>query len=1140
MMKKPRTTRLCSGIEILESRIAPAAVTLSFFDQDGKAVSITSSKGTLAQLQTAVGVAPAATAAGVINLALGVAGNVFKGADLTITAGASTSDGVLTRVEFINAAGLDLGKVTIDGELDRINVGDTNSATTAINTITVDSWGNGEAYDSVVVGGINSLTVKNDFNGAYLKVGGSDSDNATPPAHTTDGQGRIGALFIGGSLLGSARENGGHIWATGDIPTVTVAGSVRGFTDVTPPSQPPTGQDFSGRIFSGGVINTLLIGTDGGNGGVIGGGGAFSGQIASAAGIRTVTIKGTIQGGIGLESGAIGAAGDIGMVTVTGAIIGGGGDRSGALLSSSSIKSVNLGGDLIGGPGFNSGAIGSILGIGTVAISGDIVGGDGVSSGQVVSHGMIKSVTVENVIGGSKFESGGIGSLKALGTILVKGSLYAGTGARSGIIATEQESSVRDFSETPLPPANAPIGSVTILGSIHGDLFPADAYEPGGYRAGSILSSGQLGPVVVQGDVIGSDGYESGAIVSNRGITSVKIGGMVGGGYGGQSGAIIARGSLGPVSIGDPNFYGEGESGSFAGHGIEGGSGFRSGAVIAGQISKIDVYGDLAGGFGDRSGVIETTDYGVAGKIGPVYIRGSVIGGGVTSEIRHDIVATGGLGTGVAEAYSGAILSSGAITSVLIGADVIGGSGEGSGSIMSKLDMGSVKIGGSIEGGYGDYSGSIISQAKITSVSVGQSLRGGDGAASGFIGSGGNMGNITIGAGAKSGAGDIVGGYGARSGSVESSSKLAKIDVFGAVLGGNGAFSGSIRTVHTESAPGGDMGPVFIARSLVGDLLSSPGAMDSASIISSGKIASVIIGDPRDSDVESGSGSGNVIGGAADRSGSIRSESDMGPVRIAGSVCGGIGGDTGRIQSGGKLANVSIGIGAAGGSLLVGYGDRSGSILAGGNLAAVTIADLLQGGVGTGSGFVASGATLGSFQARWVSGGGDFSRPRISATDKITAVTIEDSVFNADILAGYGTGGLTEEQNPDAQIGTVKIGALSSVGEVEIGRMEGTNIVAGLGAGSDGMFGTADDHLILGADNASIFSRIASVIITGSVYDTGNSGDRFGIVAQNLAALKIGGVAIPLQSGALNDAYALVTSASDMVYGEKPSTVSGG
>ncbi len=1014
-MKQPQFFRPLHHIEVLEHRIAPAAV-LHIFDQDGDAITVTSNKGILADLQTAVGVNEGGMAADVLSFQLGA---IFKGAEITVTAGATATDAITTRVGFVNAEGIDLGKLTIDGELDRLKVGDSNSATPAIHTILVGSWGDGTLpaalgqFDSEVIGAINTLTVKGDFNGAYLTVAGSDSFDPFPSLHLTDVHGKIGTLFIGGSLLGTAREDGGHIFTTGDITRLTVVGSVKGFEATNAPLQPPTDQNFNGRIFSGGKITTLLMGTDAVDGNLVGGDGAFSGQIVGVDGITNVTVKGNIQGGIGLESGAIGAAGTLGTVMVTKSLVGDVGDRSGTILGFTSINNVKIGGNIEGGSGFNSGAIGAgsifssipgVVQIGTVVVTGDIIGGAGASSGQIVSQGTIKNVTVRNLIGGSEFESGSIGSLKGLGPILVTGSITAGTGERSGLITTEEAPD-----EGGIPDADAPIASVTVLGSITAGRA--------GFGAGGILSSGKLGPVVVGGNVVGGDNTDTGRIHSSSGITSVKIGGSVIGGDGGGSGSIRSSLDLGPVTIGSSTSSGN----------LLGGGGVRSGSVLSGgKLAKIDVWGNVAGDEGAGSGSIETQGEGLLGNMGAVFIAKSLIGGFGSS--------------GAVD--SGQIFSSGKLASVVIGdpkdsdnesGSVIGGIALGSGTISSELDMGPVKIKRDLQGGTGDESGKITSGGKIASLTIGSETFGGS-----IDGGEGNY-DTTIEAGAQLGQ-------------VFAEGTIGPVVVFGNVSGNaidpeGGAYSGQIRGLS---------------------------------------IASVTI-------------HGSLNGGLGDYSGGLYATSlNIGPVVIAN-----------NLQGGG------------------GFG--SGFISAEGNLSSVKIGNSLLGGDGSGSGYVAAGGNLTTFEADFASGNSESSRPRISAGKLISSVTINGSIFNTDILAGYNTSGFGF--NPDAQIGTVKIGTFAD-SETESGTMQGTNIVAGISARGDGYFGTSDDQPLSGTDKPAIYSKIASVIVKGSIINTSNSGDTFGIVAQHLVSVKVGGSPLSLTAGARNNHYQPTGLSSDTVYGE--------
>jgi hypothetical protein len=244
-------------------------------------------------------------------------------------------------------------------------------------------------------------------------------------------------------------------------------------------------------------------------------------------------------------------------------------------------------------------------------------------------------------------------------------------------------------------------------------------------------------------------------------------------------------------------------------------------------------------------------------------------------------------------------------------------------------------------------------------------------------------------------------------------------------------------------------------------------------------------------------------------------------------VHGNLNGGLGSYSGGFTARSENIGRVVIAGNVAGGGGDQSGFISAQGNIASVEIGNSLTGGGGSGSGYVAAGGNLGPFEAAFASGGSVTSRPRISAGRMISSVTITESILNTDILAGYNTSGF--EFNPDAQIGTVKIGVGTGVGD-----MEGTNIVAGISAGTDGEFGTDNDLPIFGAGSDTVHSKIASVIVKGAINDTINSTDTFGIVAEHLVSMKVGSYTLPLTGGALNDDYQSVMMTGDTIYGERP------
>jgi hypothetical protein len=127
----------------------------------------------------------------------------------------------------------------------------------------------------------------------------------------------------------------------------------------------------------------------------------------------------------------------------------------------------------------------------------------------------------------------------------------------------------------------------------------------------------------------------------------------------------------------------------------------------------------------------------------------------------------------------------------------------------------------------------------------------------------------------------------------------------------------------------------------------------------------------------------------------------------------------------------------------------------------------------------------------------------------IASISLGGSIQDSQILAGYDAGGAAV--NADVQIGKVSIK----------GQWVASDLVAGVRAGADGIFGTSDDALIAGGN--SILSRIASVVIRGAAFGTVDAiRDGFGIVAQQIGSLKTGRATVPLEPGAGNDTTPLL------------------
>ena len=145
------------------------------------------------------------------------------GTAVTVTAVRNPTNGGdgFAAVGQVNAPNIDLGAVTIDGDLGRILAGDAITTTSGLKGLTVQSMGRfglstgAPDLNTVVQGKLDFLKVKADVREAWVR-----------PRRGTDG--RIGSVFVGGSLVGGAGDDTGRISATGDVGFVTVGGDLVG------------------------------------------------------------------------------------------------------------------------------------------------------------------------------------------------------------------------------------------------------------------------------------------------------------------------------------------------------------------------------------------------------------------------------------------------------------------------------------------------------------------------------------------------------------------------------------------------------------------------------------------------------------------------------------------------------------------------------------------------------------------------------------------------------------------------------------------------------------------------------------------------------------------------------------------------
>ena len=348
------------GIEILESRIAPAAV-LHYMDTDGDKVTVKTSQGTSADLASICNLKASGALGGMHLNKIDFAENStiaaeFAGTDLTITVIKSVAGDGKMDVGVINAYGgtvgtdIALGKVSIQGSLGSINAGTGSSTGNAIASLTVKSInGDASAYPSHIYGNAGTISVS----GAFLgKLTVDDTINKLTVGRlvggTTDYSGYIIAsdintLTIKGNMVGGSGISSGSITVLNTLQTATINGSILG------------GDGQSDATLRADTLGTLLVKQS-----IKGGSSSFSGAVYVHNGaFQSITVNGGILGGDGDHSGRIiqtGASSADGKVVVKGSVKAGGGHYSGEINMQGTLSSLHIFGTLKGAGSAYSGS----------------------------------------------------------------------------------------------------------------------------------------------------------------------------------------------------------------------------------------------------------------------------------------------------------------------------------------------------------------------------------------------------------------------------------------------------------------------------------------------------------------------------------------------------------------------------------------------------------------------------------------------------------------------------------------------------------------------------------------------------------------------------------------------------------------
>ncbi|WP_146855568.1 DUF4394 domain-containing protein, partial [Brevifollis gellanilyticus] len=724
-------------------------------------------------------------------LNLGDDGQEWARANITITAVPVAGKGdSFANIGHINASGVDLGKVSINGDLGRIDAGQMGNAIPGLASLTVQSMGafsgtqlpNASSTVSNILGKLGGLTVKSDFMNSQISVLGADGSitsiliggnldarTATGAAGIASSQ-AMGSVTINGSIYGGSVLAAGGIYSATTMGNVTVGGSLYGGTF-----------DETGYIASAGIMGNVLV-----KGSIVGGTQYDTGYIAGYAGMGNVTLKGSLLGGAVVHgptddfSGCLYTDGKMGALVIGGNMIGSNGDSSGSVYAAGGIKSVLVSGSIKAGSGPFSGAYsGSIVvragGMGNVTIGGDLTGGFGSYSGSLVSlaDGSIANVTIGGSVTGQGNLPTGIISDNQIGAIKITGevsgariSAEGGAGSPAALLAIKSLSVGQDVNNSRIL-----AGHDTTLGPVATNpAATLGQVTVGGDWILSTMKAGAMGTISIKGNLDGRGTIFSNGIFSLGTMGNLSIGGNLYGGTNAETGKVDADGAMGTITIGGS---------------IYGGGGTNAGAIEAGGImGNVLVKGSVYGGTDSRTGHITSL-----GHMGSVTIKGSIIGGTVVDP-----------GT---DFGSGQIRSAANMGAAVIGGSLIGGNGESSGAVSASGILKSVVVNGDVKGTASAYSGSIQGDKGIGSVSI---------------------------------LGDLVAGAGLRSGSIlttDATGSIGNVTIGGSLTGGH-ALTG----IMSQN----QLGAVKIIGGMVGGRISAQGGLDAATSVLAGGIKSISIG----------------------------------------------------------------------------------------------------------------------------------------------------------------------------------------------------------------------------------------------------------------------------------------------------------
>jgi hypothetical protein len=295
------------GFTPITPQISDHGRTATFIDADGDRVTVKTTRGSFDASNFAINAAPGGVTGGGHFGGFDLSDAEFAGANITVTAkrGPHGGDG-LVNLGFLDATGIDLRKVKIDGDLGRIEAGDTDLETPALCALDVVSMGVFGVFtqfdivqgiQTYIVGSIPKVNVATDLreielsadNLGTVKIGGSIGVPYSDSARFTRISliGDLAALSVEGDIELSSIYAGGDI---GQIAAVGASGKFK-FND----GIAVQGSILLSSIGAGGDLSRLFVGGSIKNSGIGVQGESSPADLLAAQTIGEIIVKGRME-----------------------------------------------------------------------------------------------------------------------------------------------------------------------------------------------------------------------------------------------------------------------------------------------------------------------------------------------------------------------------------------------------------------------------------------------------------------------------------------------------------------------------------------------------------------------------------------------------------------------------------------------------------------------------------------------------------------------------------------------------------------------------------------------------------------------------------------------------------------------------